>query len=94
MRFLFVATATFFVFSAPLSASPVVSSEAAEDLRIQAIADKADRLHGQSDYLYEDEDSFVDATTGVNKREDCAQAPVRMKRTDGVVIVKRMDVCD
>jgi len=45
--------------------------------------------------MLEDEDTYVDATTGNNPREEnCAQTPVRLKRTDGATVIKRIDMCE
>jgi hypothetical protein len=41
------------------------------------------------------QDTYVDATTGSNPREEnCAQTPVRLKRSDGATVLKRIDICE
>jgi hypothetical protein len=69
----------------------------AEDMRIRALADSADRIHGhgRSDFVLEDEDTYIDATTGTNPLgESCAKTPVRLKWSDGVAVIKRIDMCE
>jgi hypothetical protein len=83
------------VSSAP--ASPFVSSDDSELMRIEALADRApDRIHGSADYIFDEEDAYVDATTGTNPLDpnNCSQVPVRMKRTDGTVVTRRIGKCD
>src|SRR4051812_18393195 len=81
----------------PASASPVVSPEDAETMRLEALADRApDRIHGSFDFLLEDPDMAVDATTGqaTSVDDDCSRVPVKVRRSDGRLVTQRVDVCD
>jgi hypothetical protein len=65
----------------PVSASPVVSPEDAETMRLEALADRApERIHGRFDFLPEDPDMAVDATTGqaTSSDDDCWRVPVKV----------------
>jgi hypothetical protein len=81
----------------PASASPVVSPDDAETMRREALADRApDRIHGRFDFLLEDPDMAVDATTGQagSVDDDCSRVPVKVRRSDGRVVTPRVDICD
>ena len=81
----------------PASASPVVSPEDAETMRLEALADRApERIHGRFDFLLEDPDMAVDMTTGQASSgdDDCSRVPVKVRRSDGRVVTQRVDVCD
>jgi hypothetical protein len=78
------------------SASPQVSSQDAETMRIEALADRApDRIQGFTPYI-QDLDATVDQTTGRNMPDpdDCWRVPVFTKRSDGKVVRQFVDVCD
>jgi hypothetical protein len=97
MRVLLLIGVSLLSIGSNVSASPQVSSDDAELLRIEALADRApDRIHGAADYLFDDEDAYIDATTGNDPRGQsyCAQVPVQMKRSDGVVVMHRIDMCN
>ena len=94
MRLALTMTA-FLIFGCATHAAPVISPDEAEDMRAQALLERADRIHGQSDFILDDEDTYVDATTGTNPREEnCAKTPVHLKRSDGTTVVKRIDICE
>src|SRR3954468_20179533 len=82
----------------PVLASPSMSWEEADLLRIEALADRApERVHGRFDFVLEDVDASVDATTGqgLNASDDeCANVPVFTQRSDGRVVKRRVNVCD
>jgi hypothetical protein len=78
-------------------ASQSVSAEDAETMRLQALADRApDNIHGSADFILRDPDADVDRTTGRSPdgSEDCSNVPIRTNRSDGAVIVDRIDMCD
>src|SRR4051812_5976822 len=83
---------------APVLASPSMSSEEADLLRIEALADRApERVHGRFDFVLEDIDATVDATTGQGLNapdDDCANVPVITRRLDGRLVKRRVNVCD
>jgi hypothetical protein len=79
-------------------ASQEVSAHEAAAMQAEALADmEPTEIHGRFDFMLEDPDSVVDQTTGRgsgNPYDDCANTPIRAKRSDGSTIVKRVDVCD
>jgi hypothetical protein len=78
------------------TASPQVSSQDAETMRIEALADRVpDRVQGFTPYIH-DLDAMVDRTTGSNMAEpdDCSRVPVLTKRSDGRVVRQLIDMCD
>jgi hypothetical protein len=81
-----------------VSASPRVSADDASAMESEALADVApSRLQGSFDFMLEDPDTAVDQTTGRgsdNPYDDCANTPIRAKRSDGFAAIKRLDVCD
>jgi hypothetical protein len=81
----------------PASASPVVSPDDAETMRLEALADSApEHIQGRFDFLLEDPDVAVDATVGqaTSGDDDCSQVPVKVRRSDGRLVTQRVDVCD
>jgi hypothetical protein len=81
----------------PAAASPLVSPEDAEIMRLEALADRApERIHGRFDFLLEDPDVAVDTTTGqaTSVDDDCSRVPIKVRRSDGQVVTERVDVCD
>jgi hypothetical protein len=95
------ATIALFVFVqciGPTASSSLVSADDAEALRLEALAELAPgRIHGQFDYMLSDPDSNVDATDAAgnwNTGDDCANVPVRAKRSDGKIVMTRVNVCD
>lgn len=78
------------------SASPQVSSDDAELMQIEALADRApDRVQGGMPYL-STSDETPDSMTGGNAvdPDDCSRVPVFTKRSDGRVVKQFVDVCD
>jgi len=86
------------LWSASVFGSPLVSSEDADLLRTEALADRApERMHGRFDFMLEDMDAGVDRTTGQGLNasdDDCANVPVITRRADGRVVKRRVNVCD
>lgn len=84
----------------PAVSSPTVSADEAAAMQFEALnwADVApSRVHGSFDFMLEDPDIAVDQTTGRgsdNPYDDCANTPIRAKRSDGSTVIKRVDVCD
>jgi hypothetical protein len=64
---------------------------------MEALADRApERIHGRSDFLLEDPDLTVDQTTGSGGQpdDDCTNVPIRVMRSDGLVVTRRVNICD
>jgi hypothetical protein len=88
-----------FILLALLAATPSLASPqerdaaaAASDLR----GERADnRWQGRHHWLYDDAVSSA-ATDGLNAnaRGDCRNVPVRMKRSDGATVVRRVRRCE
>jgi hypothetical protein len=92
-----LAFATFVALVVPASASPMVSSEDAEAMRLEALADRApDHIHGRYEFMLQDPDAAFDMTTGqaTFDDDDCSRVPVKIKRSDGRVVSQRVNVCD
>jgi hypothetical protein len=78
-------------------ASPDVSADDAQAMRAEALADRTpERIHGRFDFMLEDPEAAVDRTSGSggSPDDDCANVPIRLKRSDGITITKRANVCD
>jgi len=79
----------------PASAAPTNSDDAGSN--IEALGDrKPDRWRGRHHYLYDDEHRPGPATTGAAPSDPraCANEPVRMRRSDGSTVVRRIRRCD
>jgi hypothetical protein len=80
--------------------SPVAAPANADDsalLDIEALGDRApDRWQGRQHYLYDDENQPNSATVGSAPSEAraCASEPVRVRRSDGSTLVRRIRRCD
>jgi hypothetical protein len=87
-----------FLIASPAFASPVVSADEAEAMQSEALADIApERMQGRFEFMREDPDMVVDQLNGRGSGDpldDCAQTPVRVQRSDGTTVIKRVDVCD
>jgi hypothetical protein len=86
----------FLSFPLVATASPQVSAEDAETMRIEALADRApDRVQGFTAYFH-DLDGMVDLTTGRNMPDldGCSRVPVLTKPGNGKVVRQLIDVCD
>src|ERR1041385_3706127 len=96
MRVLALVGIAFLSFPLVATASPQVSAEDAEIMRIEALADRApDRVQGFTPYIH-DLDGTADLTTGRNMQDsdDCSRVPVLTKRGDGKVVRQLIDMCD
>ncbi len=96
MRVLALVGVAFLSFPLVATASPQVSAEDAETMRIEALADRApDRVQGFTPYIH-DLDAMMDQTTGRNvpDPDDCSRVPVLSKRGDGKVVRQLIDMCD
>lgn len=94
----FVVCATCVLLTAmPLGAAAPTNSDDA-GLNIEALGDREpDRWQGRHHYLYDDEHRPGSATTGASSPSDpraCANEPVRMRRSDGSTVVRRVRRCD
>ena len=97
MRVFVILGAAVVTLSSSALASPLVSSEDAQLMRIEALADRApDRIQGSAPYIFESPDTAVDLTNGQNVTEpdDCSRVPVLTKRSDEKTISQRIDMCD
>lgn len=98
MRAATIALIAFMQCTGPIASSPLVSADDAEALRLEALGElAASRIHGQFDYMLSDPDSDVDATTSSgnwNAADDCANVSVSTKRSDGKIVMTRVNVCD
>jgi hypothetical protein len=87
----------FLLSATPALASQDISAADAEAMRIEALANSApERVQGRFDFMLEDPDIAVDVTSGSGGQpdDDCASVPVRVKRSDGSTIMKRVNTCD
>jgi hypothetical protein len=77
-------------------AAPTEADNAAL-LNIEAQGDREpDRWKGRHHYLYDDENQPSSATVGSapSDARACANEPVRMRRSDGSTVVRRVRPCD
>ena len=80
----------------PAAAAPTDADDAALP-NIEAPADREpDRWQGRQHYLYDDENQPNVATVGSapSGARTCANEPVRMRRSDGSTVVRRIRRCD
>jgi hypothetical protein len=64
---------------------------------VEALGDRApDRWNGRRHYLYDDENLPNAATVGSAPSDvrACANEPVRLRRSDGSTVVRRIKRCD
>lgn len=75
--------------AAGASSAGVETREPAEDAL-------ADRWQGRHHYLYDEENRPSPATTGASSSETsgCATTTVRMRRSDGTTVLRRIRRCD
>jgi hypothetical protein len=86
----------FFTLPSPGVAAPTESDEAGMP-NIEALGDREpDRWKGRHHYLYDDEFQPGRGTVGSAPTDlrTCAGEPVRMQRTDGTTVVRRIKRCD
>lgn len=83
---------TLLVGPARAATSMPANSDDAALMQIQALQD---RWQGRQHFLYDEHQPGPD-TVGASPFDarDCAQEPVRLKRSDGSTVVKRMKRCD
>src|SRR4051812_31477575 len=82
--------------TAPAVAAPTNSDDPGL-LNIEALGDREpDRWQGRHHYLYDDEHQPGSATVGSapSDARACASTPVRMRRSDGATVVRRIRRCD
>ena len=97
MRVLALVGMAFLSFPLVATASPQVSAEDAETMRIEALADRApDRVQGFTPYIHDVEGKAGLTTTGRNMpdSDDCSRVPVLTKRDDGKMVRQLIDMCD
>ena len=78
------------------AAGPTTADEAAL-LNIEALSEREpDRWRGRHHYLYDDEYLPNSTTVGSSPSDGrtCAGQPVRMRRSDGTTVVRRIKRCD
>ena len=78
------------------AAGPRTADDAAL-LNIEALSDREpDRWRGRHHYLYDDEYQPSSTTVGSSPSDGrtCASQPVRMRRSDGTTVVRRLRRCD
>jgi hypothetical protein len=81
----------------PHAAAAPTSSDDAALLKIEAVGDSApERWQGRHHYLYDDENQPNSATVGSapSDARACAREPVRLRRSDGSTVVRRIRRCD
>jgi hypothetical protein len=86
------------VLIAPFQAGAApTSSEDSTLLNMEALSDREpDRWQGRHHYLYDDEQQPNSATTGSAQSDGrtCGSEPVRLRRTDGSTVLRRIRRCD
>lgn len=77
----------------PAQSAPIPS---ASDMDLTRIDAKQDRWQGRHHYLYDEENQpgreTVDAAP--SDARACVQRPVRLKRSDGKTVIRRLTRCD
>lgn len=90
-----VAFSTLWGVSHAAAASPTSADDAAL-MQAEALGDRApDRWQGRHHYLYDDDHQPNSETVGSgdSNRSNCAQEPVRIRRSDGSTVVRRINRC-
>jgi hypothetical protein len=77
----------------PAHSAPVPT---ASDTELTRIDTRQDRWQGRHHYLYDEENQPGRETVGTTPSDAraCGQQPVRLKRSDGTTVVKRLKRCD
>jgi len=86
----------FLTLSGPAAAAPSTPDQPGLP-NIEALGNREpDRWQGRHHFLYDDEHQPGSETTGSASSDprSCANEPVRMRRTDGSTIVRRIKRCD
>lgn len=76
----------------PLKAAPVPTRS--DDAALMQIEALQDRWQGRHHYLYDNDNRTSAQTTGAGSMGRDCNAPVRLKRSDGTTVVKRLNRCD
>jgi hypothetical protein len=87
---------TLFIFIALLAATPSLASPQERNPGSEVRTERSDvRWQGRRHWLYDDAGSDV-STDGfnANAKGDCRSVPVRMKRSDGATVVRRVRRCE
>jgi hypothetical protein len=90
------AVGAFLTMPCPVVASPAASDDAGLP-NIEALgAREPDRWKGRHHYLYDDEFQPGPGTVGAAPTDPrpCASEPVRLQRSDGTSVVRRIKRCD
>jgi hypothetical protein len=97
MRFLAAVSVALLVAS-PAFASPAMSADDAEAIRIEALGDRApEKIIGDAPYVLDEPIAPVDLTKGRNsgEPEECETVPVRTAPLeDGTKVIKRINKCN
>jgi hypothetical protein len=78
-------------------ATAAPNPDAAASPPIETLSERnPDRWQGRQHYLYDDENRSDPATTGsaASDARACANEPVRLRRSDGTTVVRRLKRCD
>lgn len=80
--------------AAPVRAAPDPTT--ADDAALLQIQAQQDRWQGRQHYLYDDESQPASETTGAQPFDSraCSHQPVRLRRSDGTTVVRRLNRCD
>jgi hypothetical protein len=86
----------FLTMSSPIVAAPTSADEAGLPNLEALTGREPDRWQGRHHYLYDEENQPNSETTGSAPSDprSCAGEPVRMRRTDGTTVVRRIRRCD
>ena len=78
-------------------ATAAPSPDAAASAPVETLSERnPDRWQGRHHYLYDDENRPDSGTTGAaaSDARACANEPVRLRRSDGTTVVRRLKRCD
>jgi hypothetical protein len=81
----------------PVLASPAVSRDDAEAIRVEALGDRApEKILGDAPYVMEQPIAPVDLIDGrdITGPEECDSVRVRTTLDDGTKVTKRINMCD
>ena len=80
--------------ASPVQAATIPTD--ADDAALLQIEAQQDRWQGRHNYLYDDGHQFDGETVGTAPLDAraCAQQPVRLMRSDGVTVIRRIKRCD
>ena len=92
-----VCTVCMFLISPFLAAAAPTDADDARLPNIETLGDREpDRWQGRHHYLYDDQNQPNSATVGSapSDSRSCASEPVRLRRSDGSTVVRRIRRCD